>query len=134
MAITQNIAENPSAGSVVFPTLLVNLRMEGRWAAPKLTHAFPGLAGVKHYLDFRKERAVIADVHLYDRPSLAGLYSDLLIIENLTHELVGALDIDGTEYPPCTFEGIEYLGPDRWDPHHYYHRKARLHWTQRFLP
>lgn len=134
MAIIQNIAENPAEGSVAFPTLLVNLRMEGRWIAPKITHAFPGLSGVKHYLDLRKERPVMADVHLYDRPSLEGLYSDLAAIESYTHVLTGALDIDGTVYPPCTFEGIEYLGPDRWDPHHGYHRKARLHWTQRFLP
>lgn len=134
MAIIQNITEDAGDGSETFPALLVNRLTEGRWAAPKITHVFPGLSGVKHYLDFRKERPIIVDAHLYDRSTLNALYADLLVIEGFTNVLRGLLTIDGTLYPFSTFEGIEYLDTARWDPIHGYRRKCRLFWTQRYVP
>lgn len=134
MAIIQNLTETPGDGSYVFPTALTTLRTEGRYLAPSVTHVFPGVRGVKQYLDNAKSRPIVAEVHLYDRASEQALLNDLLGIESRTHVLTGILDIEGTIYPPSTFMGIEYLGPVRWDPHHLWRRKCRLHWLQRRTP
>lgn len=132
MAIIQNLTENPVDGNVAFPTLLVTRRQEGRWQTASVTHAFPGLKGIKQYLDpYRKQRPITVDAHLYDRVSLAALQTDIKTIEGYTLGLIGDLSIDGTAFVLCTFDGLEPLDVERWDPNHGYHRRVRLHWTQR---
>jgi hypothetical protein len=136
MAITQYLAG--AAGTTQsFPTDATTANLfiigidEGRWVAPIVRHHFPGIAGARHYVDYRKEREIRVDVQLYGYASLANLNAGHVAIEGYTHNLVGNLSLDGIVYQRCTFTGVEPIGRRHADPHQGWCRKLRLFWAQR---
>lgn len=136
MAITQFLTAGTGT-TQSFPTdaTTANLFMitiyEGRWIAPIVRHHFPGLAGARHYVDYRKEREIVVDVMLYGYETRALLDTGHVSIEGYTHNLVGDLALDTITYRRCTFTGVEPITPRRWDPINGWNRKLRLHWSQR---
>lgn len=113
--------------------LIHGVMERGPWRQPIQSYELPGVVGVGHMIDGRKERSL--SVEMIDRSfaSYEALEDAMAEYDDQNGTLTGTINMSGeleATFQNCTFVGATY-DKIKWDPNWEYYVRATLHWIQR---
>jgi hypothetical protein len=108
---------------------------ESEWEMPVQVEASPGVEGVGHLVDKRKQRPISLRCWYQGFSTIGEIYTGCANLDALQGVNVTVRWKQGgtTQYDwdNCTFVGFTREGPPQWDPEHGWWIRGTLHWVQR---